>query len=266
MIKSAIAAKISHCNRRSCRSGSRRRLQVGAPATTPPPAASAPRWRRGTRRCAARARGGSGGSGPAPAKPRRRRARRWCGPRSPWSPRAAGRSPPACAMPAAIRVIIRHSQPLPSRQGVHWPQELVHVELRQPRDRLHDVRRLVHDDDGGRAEAATGPRAARRSPSGRCRRSTSGSAAPRRRRGSPPSRLSQPPRTPPQCLSMSSRKRDAHHLLDVARAGSRGPRCSRSWCRCCSGRPKPANQAAPRRRIVGATAIVSTLLTVVGRP
>ena len=32
------------------------------------------------------------------------------------------------------------------------------------------------------------------------------------------------------------------------------------------GRPMPANQAAPRRRMVGATAIVSTLLTVVGQP
>jgi hypothetical protein len=32
------------------------------------------------------------------------------------------------------------------------------------------------------------------------------------------------------------------------------------------GRPSPANQAAPRRRIVGATAIDSTLLTVVGQP
>ena len=32
------------------------------------------------------------------------------------------------------------------------------------------------------------------------------------------------------------------------------------------GRPKPANQAAPRRRIVGTTAIVSTLFTVVGQP
>ena len=32
------------------------------------------------------------------------------------------------------------------------------------------------------------------------------------------------------------------------------------------GRPMPANQAAPRRRMVGATAMVSTLLTVVGQP
>jgi hypothetical protein len=32
------------------------------------------------------------------------------------------------------------------------------------------------------------------------------------------------------------------------------------------GRPMPANQAAPRRRMVGATAIDSTLLTVVGQP
>src|SRR5579862_8180012 len=32
------------------------------------------------------------------------------------------------------------------------------------------------------------------------------------------------------------------------------------------GRPIPANQSAPRRRIVGATAIDSTLFTVVGQP
>ena len=32
------------------------------------------------------------------------------------------------------------------------------------------------------------------------------------------------------------------------------------------GRPSAANQAPPRRRIVGTTAIVSTLLTVVGQP
>merc|ERR1719414_700350 len=31
-------------------------------------------------------------------------------------------------------------------------------------------------------------------------------------------------------------------------------------------RPKPANQSPPRRQIVGATAIVSTLFTVVGQP
>jgi hypothetical protein len=32
------------------------------------------------------------------------------------------------------------------------------------------------------------------------------------------------------------------------------------------GRPKRANHAAPRRRIVGATAMLSTLFTVVGQP
>jgi hypothetical protein len=32
------------------------------------------------------------------------------------------------------------------------------------------------------------------------------------------------------------------------------------------GRPMPANQAPPRRRMVGTTAIDSTLLTVVGQP
>src|SRR5215831_184342 len=37
---------------------------------------------RCSRRCVARSRGGSDGSGPAPARPRRRRTHRWCGPRS----------------------------------------------------------------------------------------------------------------------------------------------------------------------------------------
>src|SRR3546814_13817618 len=32
------------------------------------------------------------------------------------------------------------------------------------------------------------------------------------------------------------------------------------------GRPRPANQSAPRRRIVGTTATDSTLFTVVGQP
>ena len=32
------------------------------------------------------------------------------------------------------------------------------------------------------------------------------------------------------------------------------------------GRPMPANHSAPRRRMVGATAMLSTLLTVVGHP
>ena len=32
------------------------------------------------------------------------------------------------------------------------------------------------------------------------------------------------------------------------------------------GRPKPANQSAPRRRIVPTTAMLSTLFTVVGQP
>ena len=40
----------------------------------------------------------------------------------------------------------------------------------------------------------------------------------------------------------------------------------KSWVPVLFGRPKDANQSAPRRRIVGTTAIDSTLFTVVGQP
>jgi hypothetical protein len=78
------------------------------------------------------------------------------------------------------------------------------------------------------------------------------------------SRLSQPPRTPPRA-SRSAPQRDAHRLLDVAGlvhvAGDAEELGAGVVLR-----PRPANQAAPRRRIVGTTAMVSTLLTVVGQP
>jgi hypothetical protein len=60
-------------------------------------------------------------------------------------------------------------------------------------------------------------------------------------------------------------ERDAHLLLDVAGLVHVAGDAEQLGAHC-FGRPKPANHAAPRRRIVGATAIVSTLLTVVGQP
>ena len=44
------------------------------------------------------------------------------------------------------------------------------------------------------------------------------------------------------------------------------PEMLKSFCPVFRSRPIEANQGAPRRQIVGATAIVSTLFTVVGHP
>ncbi len=91
------------------------------------------------------------------------------------------------------------------------------VEIGEPRDRLHDVGRLVHHDHGSGAKARLQRRAARRNPSAQsmiCSAGTSGTDEPP---GMTASRLSQPPRMPPQCLSISSRNGIAHRLFDRAR-------------------------------------------------
>ena len=76
-------------------------------------------------------------------------------------------------------------------------------------------------------------------------------------------RLSQPPRMPPQWRSTSSRKG-----TDMASSTLQGvltwPDTQNSLVPVLFLRPMPANHAPPRRRMVGATAIDSTLLTVVG--
>ena len=78
-------------------------------------------------------------------------------------------------------------------------------------------------------------------------------------------RLSQPPRMPPQWRSISSRKG-----IDMASSTLQGlftwPEMQKSLVPTLLGAPKPENQAAPRRRMVGATAMDSTLFTVVGQP
>ena len=161
-----------------------------------------------------------------------------------------------------------HDPPHPAAALAAWgalAAALVLVEFRQPRDRLHDVGRFVHHDDRGGAEPALhGDQAVeihQHRLADRFRQDRHRGAAGDDRRADCPSR-----RARRRHGARSARASGCSSPLRHCTAGSHGRRCRRSWCRCCAAGRSRQTTPAPRLRIAGATAIVSTLLTVVGQP
>ena len=138
------------------------------------------------------------------------------------------------------------------------------VEIADAADRADDVGRLVHDDDRRGAEAG----AERLQPVEVHRRVHDlGRRDQRHRRaaGDDGEQIVPAAADAAGMLVDQLAERDRHRFLDHARQFT-WPVIWNSLVPSFFSRPKLANQAAPRRRMVGTTAMLSTLLTVVGQP